>query len=97
MAAAATKAAWEQTRAKVEADRAALEEDRRLLERLFGALDKSRQKATRFMQMVKRIPEDRWSQDAFMMSKAAAEVTKLAQPNVELLRAQMARLYSQGR
>lgn len=97
LAAAATKAAWEQTRAKVEAERATLEEDRRLLERLFCALDDSRQKAVHFMQMVKRIPENRWSHDALMMSKAAAEVTELAQPNVELLRAQMARLHLQGR
>lgn len=97
LAVAAMKAAWEQTRAKVEAEWIALEEDRRLLERLFGALETSRQEAIQFMQMVKRLPESRWSPEALLMAQSAAAVAETSPSRLEILRAQMAQMQKRGR
>lgn len=92
LAVAATKAAWEQTRAKVEVDRFALEEDRRLLDSLFGALETSRQKAIRFMQMLERFPESRWSEETLMMAKAASAAAAPSRDAMDVMRAQMGRM-----
>lgn len=96
LAVAATKAACEQTRAKVEADRFALEEDRRLLDSLFGALETSRQKAIRFMQMVKEFPESQWSEESRRMARAASATAAPSQDAEDLLRAHRARMQGRG-
>jgi len=93
----ASRAACEQARAKIEAERGVLEADRRLLDDLFGALETSRQKAARFMQMVQRFPESRWSEETLVMAKAASAAAGPSREAMDLLRAEMARPQSHGR
>ncbi|KEQ53059.1 hypothetical protein BV95_02715 [Sphingobium chlorophenolicum] len=96
-AAASAKAAWEQARAKVEAERLAVEEDRRLIGRLFDALGHTNRVATKFMQMVKRFPESRWSEETLMMAEAASAAAGPSLDAVGRLRDYMALTQGRGR
>jgi len=96
-AAAASRAASEQAQARIEAERGALEADRQLLDDLFGALETSRQKAVRFMQLVQRYPESRWTPETLLMASAATSVARRPEPDMEVLRVQVARMQSLGR
>ena len=71
---AVSRNALAKERAEVAAERQALKDDDRRLGEAFAAFEQSRATAIRFMQMVKRFPESRWSPETVLMAGAAREV-----------------------